>query len=354
MQRRQSRQVQAGSVAIGGSAPVSVQSMTTTDTANVDATVAQIAELEDVGCQIARVAVPTRSAAQALSEIRSQMHIPLVADIHFDAGLALEAIRQGVDKVRINPGNIEDDAKLATVIDAAKDAAIPIRIGVNSGSVRSADTADADLADLMVETVLGYCDTFERRGFDQIVLSLKASDVLSTMDAYRRIAARCDYPLHLGVTAAGPASVATVKSAIGIGGLLAEGIGDTLRVSLTGPPQPEVLVGYQILDALGLHSSGPEIVSCPTCGRCQFDLVRVVEEVEQRLPRTGKPIRVAVMGCVVNGPGEARECDVGIAGGKGFGFLFRKGEKVRKVAEAEMVDVLVQEAKALAGEPSQE
>jgi len=328
--------------------------MTTTDTADVDATVAQITELEHVGCQIVRVAVPTRSAAQALSEIRGQIHVPLVADIHFEAGLALEAIRQGVDKVRINPGNIEDDAKLAAVIDAAKDASIPIRIGVNSGSVRSADTADADLADLMVETVLGYCDTFERRGFGQIVLSLKASDVLSTMDAYRRIAARCDYPLHLGVTAAGPAGVATVKSAIGIGGLLAEGIGDTLRVSMTGPPQPEVLVGYQILDALGLRSSGPEIVSCPTCGRCQFDLVRVVEEVQQRLPRTGKPIRVAVMGCVVNGPGEARECDVGIAGGKGFAFLFRKGEKIRKVGEAEMVDVLVQEAKALAGEPSQE
>ena len=353
-QRRESREVKVGPVAIGGRAPVSVQSMTTTPTEDVDVTVSQIVELQELGCQIIRVAVPTKAAASSLSQIRSQISIPLVADIHFEANLALEAIRQGVDKVRINPGNIKDEAKLLAVVDAAKDAAIPIRIGVNSGSIRGQDDTHADLVDLMVETVLGYCGLFERRGFEDIVLSLKASEVMATMEAYRRIAPRCGYPLHLGVTAAGPPSTAVVKSAVGIGGLLSEGIGDTLRVSLTGPPHEEVGVGFGILKALGLHEAGPEIVSCPTCGRCQVDLVKVVEQVEQRLPREGKHIRVAVMGCVVNGPGEARDCDVGIAGGKGFGFLFRRGEKVKKVPEEQMVDVLVAEATKLMDEPEQE
>jgi len=328
--------------------------MTTTHTEDIDATVAQIGELETLGCQIVRVAVPAKAAASCLSEIRNQISIPLVADIHFEANLALEAIRQGVDKVRINPGNIKDEAKLKALIDAAKDAGVPIRIGVNSGSVRGQDEAEADLVELMVETVLGHCRLFEKRGFEDTVLSLKASDVPSTMRAYRSIASRCDYPLHLGVTAAGPPSVATVKSAVGIGGLLSEGIGDTIRVSLTGPPHDEVKVGFQILEALDLHSEGPQIVSCPTCGRCQIDLVEVVQEVERRLPREGRPISVAVMGCVVNGPGEARECDVGIAGAKGFGYLFRKGDKVKKVSENEMVDVLVAEAVALMAESIQE
>ena len=353
-QRRRAREVRAGSVVIGGLAPVSVQSMTTTHTENIDSTVAQIGELETLGCQIVRVAVPTKVAASCLSEIRSQINIPLVADIHFEANLALEAILQGVDKVRINPGNIKDEAKLYAVIDAAKDAGVPIRIGVNSGSVRSQNDAEADLVELMVETVLGHCRLFVNRGFEDIVLSLKASDVPSTMAAYRSISSRCDYPLHLGVTAAGPPNVATVKSAVGIGGLLSEGIGDTIRVSLTGPPHDEVKVGFQILEALGLHSEGPQIVSCPTCGRCQIDLVQVVQEVERRLPKKGKPISVAVMGCVVNGPGEARECDVGIAGARGFGFLFRKGEKVKKVSESDMVDVLVAEAAELMAESAQE
>ncbi len=354
IQRRQAREVQVGAVTIGGSQPVAVQSMTTTRTEDVDATVAQIAELAAAGCQIARVAVPTKKAAAALGEVKRQIGLPLVADIHFEANLALEAIAQGVDKVRVNPGNIKDRAKLHAVIDAAKHAGIAIRIGVNSGSVRGDGDAATDLVDLMVETVLDHCRVFERRGFEDIVLSLKASHVVQTMEAYRRIAARCDYPLHLGVTAAGPPSVAVVKSAIGIGGLLSEGIGDTLRVSLTHPPVEEVRVGYQILTALGLHASGPQIVSCPTCGRCEIDLVKLVEDVERRLPKTGKPVSVAVMGCVVNGPGEARECDVGIAGGKGFGFLFRKGEKLRKVAEAEMADVLLSEVEYLLSEPSEE
>ena len=354
IQRREAREVTVGSVVIGGDKPVAVQSMTTTHTEDVDATVAQIAELEAAGCQIVRVAVPTKRSAAALGHIKRQIASPLVADIHFEANLALAAIAQGVDKVRINPGNIKDQAKLNAVIDAAKDAGVAIRIGVNSGSIRGADDADAELTDLMVETVLEYCRVFERRGFEAIVLSLKASEVMQTMEAYRRIAGRCDYPLHLGVTAAGPPSVAVVKSAIGIGGLLSEGIGDTLRVSLTHPPVEEVRVGFQILQALGLHHSGPTIVSCPTCGRCEVDLVALVEEVERRLPKQGKPVSVAVMGCVVNGPGEARECDVGIAGGKGFGFLFRRGEKIRKVPESEMADVLVSEALALMAGPGEE
>ena len=352
MERRQTRTVNVGPVAIGGGAPVSVQSMTTTHTEDIDATVQQTAELEALGCQIIRVAVPTKAAAESLGEIKRQIGIPLVADIHFEANLALQAIAQRVDKVRINPGNITDEAKLHAVIDAAKDAGIAIRIGVNSGSIRRPDDPDdADMVDLMVERVLEYCLLFERRGFGDIVLSLKTSDCLSTMLACRRIARRCDYPLHLGVTAAGPPSQAVVKSAIGIGGLLAEGIGDTLRVSLTGPPHQEVEIGYQILEALGAPARGPRIVSCPTCGRCQIDLVQTVEEVERRLPKTGRPISVAVMGCIVNGPGEARECDVGIAGGKGFGFLFRKGEKIRKVPQDQFVDVLIEEATALMAEP---
>ncbi len=350
IQRRPSRRVRIGSVVIGGDEPIAVQSMTTARTEDIDAAAAQIAELEAAGCRIARVAVPTRAAAEALGELKRQTRLPLVADIHFEANLALEAIRQGADKVRLNPGNIRDSEKLDAVIDAAKDAGVAIRIGVNSGSVRGADERGADLVDLMVEKTLGYCRRFERRGFYDLVLSLKASDVPATLAAYRRIADQCDYPLHLGVTAAGPPSVAVVRSAIGIGALLSEGIGDTLRVSLTHPPAEEVRVGYQILEALDLWRGGPRLISCPTCGRCQVDLISLVEEVERRLPKRGRPISVAVMGCVVNGPGEARECDVGVAGGKGFGFLFKHGKKVRKVAEAELVDALMEEVAALMAE----
>ncbi len=344
IQRRKTRVVNVGGVLIGGENPVSVQTMTKTHTEDIDATVRQIKELEAIGCHIVRVAVPTVVTAKCLGVIKRQICIPLVADIHFGHHLALEAIAQGVDKIRINPGNMKDKKKLEEVINAAKDKGIPIRIGVNSGSVRGADDSHEELTALMVKTVLNYCEHFESLSFKDIVLSLKASDVPSTLAAYRSIAAQCDYPLHLGVTAAGPPGLAAIKSAIGIGGLLSEGIGDTLRVSYTGAPELEVKAGYEILEALGLHKrQGTELISCPTCGRCEIDLVNIVEKVRQRLPNDKKHLQIAIMGCVVNGPGEAREVDIGVAGGKGFGFLFKKGEKIRKIPEDRMVDELLEE-----------
>lgn len=343
--RRKTRVVNAGGVLIGGDNPVSVQTMTKTHTEDIDATVGQIKELEAVGCNIIRVAVPTVVSAKCLGAIKRQINIPLVADIHFGHHLALEAIAQGVDKIRINPGNMKDKKKLEEVIKSAKDKGIPIRIGVNSGSVRGGEEDEhEDLTTLMVKTVLKYCEHFESLEFKDIVLSLKASDVPSTLSAYRAIAKQCDYPLHLGVTAAGPPSMATIKSAIGIGALLSEGIGDTLRVSYTGASELEVEAGYDILEALGLYKRDrTELISCPTCGRCEIDLVNIVEQVRRRLPNDKKHLQIAIMGCVVNGPGEAREVDIGIAGGKGFGFLFKKGEKVRKIPEDRMVDELLEE-----------
>ena len=349
--RRKSRAVLKGKVQVGGGAPVSVQSMTKTHTEDVDATVRQIHELEALGCDVIRVAVPTMAAARAIGEIKKQIRIPLVADIHFDHNLALEAIARGADCVRINPGNMRSRDDVAAVVRAAREAGISIRVGVNSGSIRPRDAEQPsdqpDLVALMVATVLDHCSFIESLGFGDLILSLKASDVPTTLAAYRAVAVRCDYPLHLGVTAAGPVGPATVKSAVGIGALLAEGIGDTIRVSLTGPPHDEVRLGHGILRALGFERSGVEIISCPTCGRCEIDLVRLVEEVRSRMPATDRPLTVAVMGCVVNGPGEAAEADVGIAGGKGFGFLFRAGRKVRKVPERELADALVQEVKTI-------
>jgi (E)-4-hydroxy-3-methylbut-2-enyl-diphosphate synthase len=333
IQRRNTRVVNVGGVLIGGDNPISIQTMTKTHTEDIDATVRQIKELEAAGCHIIRVAVPTIVTAKCLGAIKQQIRIPLVADIHFGHHLALEAIAQGVDKIRINPGNMKDKKKLEEVVLAAKNKGVPIRIGVNSGSVRGEGEEHDNLTTLMVKTVLRYCEHFESLGFKDIVLSLKASD-----------ATQCDYPLHLGVTAAGPPSLATIKSAIGIGGLLSEGIGDTLRVSYTGASELEVKAGYDILEALGLYKRhGAEIISCPTCGRCEIDLVNIVEQVRQRLPDDKKQLQIAIMGCVVNGPGEAREVDIGIAGGKGFGFLFKKGEKVRKIPEDRMVDELLEE-----------
>ncbi len=377
IRRRKTRVVNVGGVPIGGDNPVSVQTMTKTHTEDIDATVKQIKDLEAIGCHIVRVAVPTIVTAKCLGAIKRQIQIPLVADIHFGHHLALEAIAQGVDKIRINPGNMKDKKKLEEVVLTAKDKGIPIRIGVNSGSVRGENDEGVELTTLMVKTVLRYCDHFESLGFKEIVLSLKASDVPATLDAYRSIATQCDYPLHLGVTAAGPPSLATIKSAIGIGGLLSEGIGDTLRVSYTGASELEmatiksaigiggllsegigdtlrvsytgaseleIKAGYDILEALGLHKRHEaELISCPTCGRCEIDLVDIVEKVRQRLPGDKKHLQIAIMGCVVNGPGEAREVDIGIAGGKGFGFLFKKGEKVRKIPEDRMVDELLEE-----------
>ena len=328
---------------MGSNSPISVQTMTKTHTEDIDATVKQIKELEAAGCNIVRVAVPTIVTAKCLGAIKRQINIPLVADIHFGHHLALEAISQGVDKIRINPGNMKDRKKLEEIIKAAKDKGIHIRIGVNSGSIRDVGIHE-ELTALMVKTVLQYCEHFESLGFKDIVLSLKASDVPSTLEAYRSIATQCDYPLHLGVTAAGPPSLATIKSAIGIGGLLSEGIGDTLRVSYTGASELEVEAGFDILEALGLYKRRhADLISCPTCGRCEIDLVKIVEQVRHRLPNDKKHLQIAIMGCIVNGPGEAREVDIGIAGGKGFGFLFKKGEKVRKIPEDRMVDELLEE-----------
>lgn len=344
--RRRSRAIFVGPVQVGGGAPISVQSMTKTPTQDVNATRRQIRALARVGCQIVRVAVPNMAAARRLGEIKRSSPIPIVADIHFDHKLALEAISQGVDGIRLNPGNIRSRQGVADVVRAAKKAGIPIRIGVNSGSVRR-DGKSEDIVKVMVNAALSFCHDFERLGFRDIKISLKSSDVPATIEAYRLIANKCDYPLHLGVTAAGPPDVSLIKSAIGIGALLAEGIGDTIRVSMTGAPQQEVKAGLEILRALGQAERGIEIISCPTCGRCQVDLRRIVAQVRAGLVDLKGNLQIAVMGCVVNGPGEARHADIGIAGGKGFGFLFRKGKRIRKVREHEMVSVLIQEAHQL-------
>ncbi len=350
MERRNTRAVRKGGVQVGGGAPVSVQSMTKTHTEDVAATVRQIRELEDLGCEIIRVAVPTPKAAAAIASIKKEIRIPLVADIHFDHNLALEAIRSGADCIRINPGNMRSREDVEAVVRAAKDAGISIRVGVNSGSVRPRDgseTGNNDLVTLMVETGLRHCELIESLGFRDLVVSLKASDVMSTIEANRAFAAKCDIPLHLGVTEAGALESAVVKSAVGIGTLLAEGIGDTIRVSLTGPPHDEVRIGHDILRAAGLEHSGVDIISCPTCGRCEIDIAGLVAEVRRRMPRVDAPLKVAVMGCVVNGPGEAAEADVGVAGGKGFGFIFRAGQKLRKVPEARLAEELLREIEAM-------
>lgn len=348
IKRRRTRSVPVGSVEIGGDAPISIQSMTKTHTDDIEATVRQIHELEILKCQIIRVAVPNVKAVNCLNEIKKKINIPLVADIHFGHNLAIAAINQGVDKIRINPGNMKKKEKLEEIVRLAKSKGVAIRIGVNSGSIRSTNGQDVDLVELMVSTTLRYCEHFESLGFKDIVISLKASDVQKTMEAYRSIAEQCDYPLHLGVTAAGTPADAVIKSAIGIGGLLSQGIGDTLRVSYTGPPHQEVEAGYKILESLGLSkSTNAEILSCPTCGRCEIDLLNIVDEVKRKLPSNKRSIQIAVMGCIVNGPGEAMEADIGIAGGNGIGFLFKKGKKIKKIPESEMVSTLLEEIETL-------
>jgi (E)-4-hydroxy-3-methylbut-2-enyl-diphosphate synthase len=346
--RRKTRTVMVGSVEVGGNAPISIQSMTNTHTDDVEATVKQIHELEALKCNIIRVAVPDVKTVKCLGEIKKRINIPLVADIHFGHNLAIEAIKQGVDKIRINPGNMKKKDKLEEIVRLAKNKGIPIRIGVNSGSIRGNNGHNEDLVELMVNTTLKYCEHFESLGFKDIVVSLKASNVQKTMDAYRSISKQCDYPLHLGITAAGAPDDAIIKSAIGIGGMLSEGIGDTLRVSFTGPPHQEIKAGYKILEALGLsESTDAEIISCPTCGRCEIDLLNIVNEVKKRLPSQKRSVKIAVMGCIVNGPGEAMEADIGIAGGKGVGFLFKKGEKIRKIPESEMISTLLEEIETI-------
>jgi len=348
MQRRKTRKIRLGSVEVGGDAPVSVQSMTTTRTEDASATAAQIRELERLGCDIVRVAVPTDAAAAALGRIKDAIEIPLVADVHFSHKLALEAIRQGVDGLRINPGNMRNMDAVREVVLAAGERCIPIRIGVNSGSISERRGLDvvpdaSDLCSLMVDTVLEYCSFFESVGFADIKLSLKASDVPTTMAAYRRVAAECDYPLHVGITAAGLPDESIIKSSVGIGGLLSEGIGDTIRVSITGPPADEVRVGIQILKALRLRPPGLRLLSCPTCGRCEIDLPGLVESVRRGLPEDllDEDLEIAVMGCVVNGPGGAARADFGVAGGKGFAHIFEKGERIKKVAEQNIVRELL-------------
>jgi len=343
--RKKTRQIMVGKVPVGGGAPVAVQSMTNTPTTNVSATVAQIERLQAAGCEIIRVAVPDMEAANAIAAIKAKISIPLIADIHFDHRLAIASARAGADALRINPGNIGSTKKVKAVADCAKDHAISIRIGVNSGSLEKdiLEKHNGVTADAMVESALRNVDLLESFDFHQIKVSIKASDVTRTVEAYRRLSAKVDLPLHVGVTEAGSLYSGIVKSALGIGTLLADGIGDTIRVSLTRDPVEEVRVGYEILKALGLRQRGPEIISCPTCGRCNIELFNIVEEVEKALMTTSSTIKIAIMGCVVNGPGEAREADIGIAGADGSGILFRRGKVVKKFPQEKLVEVLLAE-----------
>ena len=350
--RRVTRPVMVGSVAIGGGAPIAVQSMTNTDTRDSAATLAQIERLAEAGCEIVRVAVPHADALPSFGRIVSGSPLPVVADIHFDHRLAIEAAALGAAKLRINPGNIGAWDRVEAVVAAARDAGIPIRVGVNAGSLDPAlDDPGRPLASRLVESAVGYARRIEASGFEDLVLSVKASSVPVTVEAYRSLADLTPYPLHLGVTEAGTARTGTVKSSAGLGILLAEGIGDTLRVSLTADPAEEVAVAWDLLAALDLRRRGPELVSCPTCGRCEIDLIPLAAEVERRLAGIRTPLKVAVMGCVVNGPGEARDADVGVAAGRGVGLVFAKGEPVRKVPEEGIVDALMEEiAKLTDGE----
>ncbi|UCD72463.1 MAG: flavodoxin-dependent (E)-4-hydroxy-3-methylbut-2-enyl-diphosphate synthase [Syntrophobacterales bacterium] len=345
MERKRTRQISIGGVKVGGDAPISVQSMTKTDTRDVDKTVAQIQRLEAAGCEIVRVAIPDKVACERFGEIRARIELPLVADIHFDHRLAIKAVERGADAIRINPGTIRGRRKIEDVVGIAKGRGIPIRIGINAGSLEKdlLRKYGGATPEAMVESALRSIHFMETLDFHEIKVSLKASDVIRTIEAYRLISREVDYPLHLGVTEAGTVIRGTIKSSIGIGLLLYEGIGDTLRVSLTGDPVEEVRVGFGILRALNLRQRGPDIISCPTCGRCEVDLIPMAEEVERRLSHLPEPIRVAVMGCVVNGPGEAREADVGIAGGRGVGLLFREGKVLSKYPQEELIQALIEE-----------
>ncbi|MBI2909455.1 MAG: flavodoxin-dependent (E)-4-hydroxy-3-methylbut-2-enyl-diphosphate synthase [Chloroflexi bacterium] len=383
--RRSSRPIHIGAVAVGGDAPIVVQSMTNSDTRDAAATVGQILELEEAGCELVRVAVPDFAAAEAIAAIKNGIHIPLIADIHFDYRLALAALKTGADALRLNPGNIRDPDRVRAVVRAASERSAPIRIGVNAGSLprekreagsgkreggrgpgardRESTVSDrqsvitnqqseiknqkSEVAERMVEAALGHIAILEGLDFDLIKVSLKAFDVPTTVEAYRLIADRVPYPLHLGITEAGTSRAGVIRSAVGLGILLHEGLGDTIRVSLTAHPREEVFAAYEILKSLNLRQRGPTLVSCPSCGRAEIDLISLANAVEERLAGMTRPIKVAVMGCVVNGPGEAREADVGIAGGKGRGVLFRKGEILRVVEEADCLEALLAEIERL-------
>jgi len=353
IKRRKSKAIKIGQITIGGNHPIAIQSMTKTSTSSIEATLRQIEELTAAGCEIIRLSVRDFGDAKAIKKIKPFSRVPLVADIHFDFRLALAAIDNGIDKIRLNPGNIYKLDQLREITRAAKAAHIPIRVGVNSGSLRSHRsqvTGYKSQADEMVKSALDYVKILEKFGFYEIVLSLKASDIFATIDAYRKIAKYCDYPLHLGTTATGEPAEGMVKSAIALGTLLLEGIGDTLRVSLTDRPLTEVRVAKSILEALGLREFGPQIISCPTCGRCSVDLVRMVKDLAEGISTlnhrgVSRPIKVAVMGCTVNGPGEAKEADLGIAFGKKEGLLFKKGRALRKISVAKAIGELLKEMK---------
>ena len=345
--RRISKQIQIGGVKIGGGAPVVVQSMTNTDTRDVKSTIRQIKQMERYGCEIIRVAVPDMQAASALNDIKKGIKIPLIADIHFDYRLALAALEAGVDGFRLNPGNIGDHEQIKKVVLAAKERAVPIRIGLNAGSLPKQAGADKPVAQRMVNAALEQVRLLESLGFDLIKVSLKAFDVPTTIAAYRAISVKIPYPLHIGITEAGTPRTGIIRSSVGIGTLLYLGIGDTIRVSLTAPPKEEVTAAWEILKSLNLRQHGPVLVSCPTCGRTEVDLVKLALQVEKELQKIKKPIKVAVMGCVVNGPGEAADADVGIACGKGKGILFRNGKKIGVVQEEDFLKALMTEVKKL-------
>ena len=342
--RRVSKAIDIGGVTIGGDAPIVVQSMTKTSTSDIMSTITQIKELEDYGCQVVRVAVPDAESAQAIQAIQKNVTLPIVADIHFDYRLALMALEAGADGLRLNPGNISEPKKVSAIAQAAKERGVPIRIGVNAGSL-SKTTSESTIAEQMVDAALKQIRLLESLDFDLIKVSLKAFDVPTTIEAYQSIASKIPYPLHIGITESGTRHKGIIRSAVGIGTLLYQGIGDTIRVSLTAHPREEVIAAYEILKSLNLRQHGPILVSCPSCGRAEVDIIKLAEQVEEELLKIDKPIRVAVMGCVVNGPGEAKEADVGIACGKGKAILFKRGEKVGVVAEKDFVTALMAEVK---------
>lgn len=349
MKRKNTNKVKIGNLTVGGDSPILIQSMTNTDTRDFDSTIEQILKLESAGCEIIRCAVPDMQAAEAFGKIKKRIHIPLVADIHFDYKLALECIKNGADKIRINPGNIGSRERVKAVVDAAKDSGVPIRIGVNGGSLEKdlLEKYKGPTADALVESALRHVSILDELNFSDIVISIKTSDVPTTIEAYRKLSEVCGYPLHVGVTEAGTLNGGIIKSAIGIGTLLSEGIGDTIRVSLTADPIEEIYAAKDILNILGLRKQGVKFVSCPTCGRTQLNLIKIANEVENRLKSVDKDITVAVMGCAVNGPGEAREADIGIAGGKGEGLIFSHGKILKKVSEDMLVEELMNEIEKL-------
>ena len=344
-ERRKTKEVRVGSLKIGGDNPISIQSMTNTDTRDAKSTINQIKRLEEVGCDVVRVAVPDMEAAKNIGEIKKNVGIPVIADIHFDYRLALEAIEQGVDGVRINPGNIGSIEKVKMVVNKCKEKDLKIRIGVNGGSLEKEllEKYGSPTAQALVESALRHVKILEDLDFHNIVISLKSSDIYKTIEAYELISKQVDYPLHIGITESGSVKKGTIKSSIGVGALLLRGIGDTVRISLTGDPTEEVKVGKEILRSLGLLNDKIKVISCPTCGRCNIDLISVVNEVEEKISKINKDMTVAIMGCAVNGPGEAKEADIGIAGGKGEGLLFKKGEIVRKIKGDYLVEELLNE-----------